>query len=383
MDGGLAQRRRGAARLVALVLVLALAGCGGDDDTAPPDEAATVAKSVAGAESEISVGVDRRVELLTLLNHLAAVPPYEQSLTPYAQAADAEFARFTGHPAVAATRQLAADHGISYDAPVELAAYLDGSLSPARPLDPLPPGLDPRWKGVDIDAYLRDIRRFAAESGFDDFYESEAPYHRAVEGAYRDLLAERPTVDWFDGAFGPRRDASYTLVPGLLTGDFSFSTTAETEDEELEVAQITFLEQPDAEGIPHPTTLTYSNIVHELAHSYVNPIFDARVEEMRATGEPLFEQVEDAMREQAYTTYPIMVNESIVRALTVLFLRERVGEADAQRNLDEQIELSFAWTPELVEAIDELRSENGGRLDEEELVEATQGVFAEWLDAHP
>lgn len=369
-------RRLGGAVLAALVLV----SCGGRGSDDPPQTSG----SAPGLASslEVRIEVDRRVELLSVLFRLAGVPPYEQAGTPYALAADDRFLQFGRHPAVAATRTLARNVGISYDAPVELAVYLNDSMQPSRPLDPLPQGLDTRWKGVDIDAYLLLVRRFAAESRFDDFYRSQSDYRAEVEEALRAYLVKTPVIDWFDETFGRRRDASYRVVPGLLTGGFGFGTMAERSDGSLDIAPVVFLESPDERGVPHPTTRSLEYLVHELAHSYVNPIFDARAKSMRASALPLFRQVEPAMREQAYTSYPIMVNESVVRAVTVLFLRERATEEDAQRSLEEQRELSFPWTAELAEALDAERLRNSGRLEAETLVRVTRHVFTEWRREH-
>lgn len=364
-------------RLAPLALCLAAIwplGCGGSDgnEYAEPTQAAPPTES----SSEFEIEVDRRVELLSVLCRMASVPPSQQAATPYALAVDEHFAPVRGHPAVTATGALAREHGISYAAPVELAAYLDDSFRPIRPLAPPPPGLDPRWEEVDLGAYLRQVRDFAAAARFDEFIESQSSHHTAVEDAYRDFLAGTPILGWFDSVFGERRRATYRVVPGLLTGDFAFGTTAESSDGTVDVAQVLYLESPNEEGLPQPTDRSLEFLVHELAHSYVNPVFDARVEEMRASALPLFEWVEAAMREQAYTRYPIMVNESVVRAVTVLFLRERVSEAAAQRSLDEQRRLSFFWTPELVEALDaELR--NSGLLEPKPLVEIAQRVFTE------
>jgi hypothetical protein len=364
-----------AAAAAAATILLAIAGCG--ETGSGGDEKPSAPPPAKGSSHDFRVGVDPQVELLSVLFRMARVPPYDQAATPYARAADVHFAPHARHPAVAATRALARNHGISYDAPVELAAYLDTSLRPARPLTPLPPGLDPRWRRVDKDTYLRTVRRFAADADFDAFYRSQSGYRRAVEQAFGRYLAGRPVVDWFDATLGSR-SASYRVVPGLLTGGFGFSTTARQKSGRVDVAQIVFLESPDERGVPRPTVASLEHLVHELAHSYVNPVFDADPESTRASALPVFRRVETEMRAQAYTSYPIMVNESVVRAITVLFLRERVSDEDARRSLDEQRRLSFLWTPELVEALDAERSRSAGRLRPAALRRITRDVLTEW-----
>jgi hypothetical protein len=231
---------------------------------------------------------------------------------------------------------------------------------------------------VDLDAYLTEVRRFAAAGRFDAFYRAQSGYRGAVEKALRDYLAGREVVSWFDATFGKRPGASYRVVPGLLTGGFGFGRMARQADGGLDVAPVVFLESPDERGVPHPTALSLEHLVHELAHSYVNPIFDARARAMRPAALPLFRQVERAMRSQAYTSYPIMVNESVVRAITVLYLREHATDQDASRSLDKQRELSFLWTAALVDALAAERGRSSGRLEPAALVRATRQVFTGW-----
>ncbi len=357
---------RPALAVAALALTIGFTACG----SAQEEPTSTA----SAAPSEFEVAVDPRIELLSILFRLAGAQPYGEAETPYAIAVDEHFSSFADHPAVGDAVELARRSGISYDAVVELAAYLDESFEPATRLDPLPPGLDPRWEGADIEAFLAAVRRFADDADFAGFHESQAAYHSDVEAAFASFLAGKPVIDFFDAAFGPIDDASYSVVPGLLTGGFGFGTMAILPGG-TEVADIAFLEAPDSDGIPHPTTRSLEFLVHEFAHSYVNPVFDARTGEMRTSAEPLFHEVEQQMRDQAYTTYPIMVNESVVRALTVIYLRERVGEAAAASSLAEQERLGFFWTAELVAAI-ETELERAGRLEPNALVRLTQDVFS-------
>jgi hypothetical protein len=368
-----ARRPVNRAALLAATVVVALAGCGDGDDTGPSSPPESQIAAEAGV---LEVEVDRRVELLSVLFRLAGAEPYRLAATPYARAADQHFAPFADHPAVAESVRLVAEHGISYDAVVELAVYLDDELRPAAPLEPLPPGLDPRWRGVDIESYLAKVRDFAAESAFEAFLKAQGDYHDAVEAAFAGYLAGRPVIEWFDKTLGELPSASYRAIPGLLTGGHGFGVSAEPAGGGVEVSPILFLESPDLAGVPQPTTLTLEYLAHELAHPYVNPIFDARVREMRSVAEPLFRQVEEQMRGQAYTSSSIMVNESVVRALTVVYLRQEVSEDEAQRSLAEQERLSFRWTAELAEAIaDEL--ERAGSLEPGPLFELTRRVLAD------
>jgi Domain of unknown function (DUF4932) len=344
---------------------------------------ATPAPAGAAKERGLRVAVDVRVELLSILCRLAGYPEYSRARTPYAAAVDRHFAHFSGHAAVRSMKGLHARWAISHNAPVALALYLDGNFTPVHSFTPMPPGLDARWEGAPVEAFLAEVREFFAVSGAADFFTAQGKYRVAVEARFRDVLADKPVLGWFDGVFGANPGATYVVMPGLLTGPHSYGAYAVHDDGSKEVAQVMSLDNVDAEGLPRPNNQTVETLVHEIAHSYVNAVFDPRAEEIRAAAEPLFVRFAAPMRAQAYGSYRVMVNESVVRAVTVLFIRERGSAARAERAIAEQAQLSFPWTGDLAAALGEVRRRRHGKLSDADLFQATRAALVAWQKRHP
>jgi len=333
-------------------------------------------KKSHGTPESIIVAVDARVELLSILCHLAGNPEYNRAYaSPYLTAIDTYLAPFRDHPAVLATRELRVRDTISFNAPMHLAAYLSPELWPTRSLRPAPPFFDARWATVDINAYLAKVRDFAEDTNFPDFFDHQRPYFDAVEARFRELVASHPIIPWFDATFGVRR-ARYHLAPGLLTGGMNYSALALNQDGSEDIVQVMFLEQPDPGGLPHPTAKTLEYLAHELAHSYVNPVIDAEMASFEPIATPLFQRVQPAMAELHYNDYRIMVNESVVRAVTVLYLRDKSTSDHAAESEGAQVLRGFLWTPALVTALDGVRKKNGGRIPPAELVAVTRATLA-------
>ena len=326
---------------------------------------------VRAMEDPLQVGVDERFELFSLLSRLAGAPEYVVAATPYARAADEWFAPSADDAAVVTLQGLRADHGVSYDAALTLAAQLDDDLQLVRPLTPWPDGLDLRWDGVEIEAFLDEVRTFATTSRFDEFLASAAEYTSDVEEGFSAFIADRLIVTWFDEHFAVRDDADYRVVPGLLTGDMSYGIHAGSN----EIFAVVGLESPDAGGLPTLGPLSEELLVHELAHSYVNPIVKANLDAF-AGSSPALVAAADAMASQAYPTLEIVVDESIVRAVTILYLRDEVDDAAADASLADQQQRGFAWMPALVDALDASRTDGwtDGWTDTE-LVSATVDVL--------
>lgn len=326
-----------------LLAVVLVAGC-----------RAEPVKTPAPPPAGIEVAVDRRVELISILFRLAEAREYRMAAPtlPYGLAVDRHFGRFREHPAVAATRRLHDQAGIGFDAPMSLAIHLDGRLH----LLGARSALDRRWQKVAVGDYLAQVQTFAADSGADRFFAEQAPYYRRVERRFRDLLARERPVAWFDRFFGARAGARYLLVPGLLTGPANYGPHVALPGGRQEIYTIVSLEDVDAGGLPRPGRFTTELIVHEMAHSYVNPIVDRHAAELAPAMTRIYPLVADAMRKQAYGSWRIVAYESLVRAVTLRYVRQRHGDAAADRLAREDESASFYWTAELADQL-------GARID--------------------
>lgn len=350
--------------LLLLVLLAATGACGDGKKAAGP----------RGADPRLVIAVDRRVELVSIVCRLAGFPEYSKSIgTAYARDVDAHFAPFRDHAAVRAAAELKRMHGISFNAPIGLAVYLDDALIPKRPLTPPLPGLDPRWDAVDPEPFAAALQDFAQVSGFDAFFAAQATYHHDVEGRIRAALDGHRIIDWFDAHFGPRATATYRVIPGLLSGTMSFSASATDDDGREEIVQV--LSLPAAADGPFPPDTVFL-LVHEIAHSYVNPILDARASTILPAATPLFTRHADVMSRQHYKTAAIMANESLVRALVVLYARDRAAPATATAQLFDEHRRGFVWTKDLVDALTTLRTyAAGGPFPPDDVATTVRDVF--------
>lgn len=355
------------------MVLLVVAGCGGGGERSKP----------TGVDPRITIAVDRRVELLSIVSRLAEYPEYLKPSTPYAAAVDAHFARWREHPAVATARALRREHGIGYNAPIGLAAYLDDDLQPLRPLTPPLPDLDERWNAVDLDAYLHQLQDFALASDLTGFLASQRAYHARVEAALRAALDGHRIVDWYDAHFGARPTASFRVVPGLLSGDMSYSAQATTTDGAIHSLLVVYLHRPDAAGVPTANRDLVYTVVHEFAHGYVNPALAAHADVVLPAAEPLFTRHADVMARQHYPSAAIMANESVVRALVVLYATDRGPEGAAVAQMVHERQQGFLWIKLLADELAALRKQHGGKLPSSELAAATRDALFTWDVENP
>lgn len=341
----------------ALTLV-ALVACSSGSTPAPDKKAQPATKP---ADGSIEVRVDRRVELLSIVHRLAGVSrEYERApATPYVAAIDRTFKPFANHHAIAATRELRTKHGIGWDAPMILAVHLDDHLQLRNAAEL--PALDKRFTGVDVETYAATLRDFAAASGLDAFLASQRDHLTKVETQLKTVVDKAKPVEWFDAYFGARPMTRYIVVPALLTGSANFGVRATLPDGTTELYQVLGVSSTD--GLPNTDAEAVWLLVHEMAHSYINPLFEQHHAALEAAGAKLFPLVAQPMRAQAYKTWQIMLNESGVRALTVLYVREKQGDLAAAATIRSEIRNGFVWTNELAEVLQTFQRERATHKD--------------------
>jgi hypothetical protein len=299
----------------------------------------------------MDVRVDPRVEVFSIVFHLAGSPEFVAFDTPYRRAVDSYFAAFSGHPAIAATRELRAKHGISYNAPASLAVFLDeGTLEPTVDLDRASE-LDPRWHDASIAEYLDVIRAFASETKIQDFFAAQHDYYEQVAQRLRDALANEQIEPWFKTSF-VGTPAPLIVIPGLLTGPWNYEASTHDTCGRAARYQVIELENADDKGLPAPTRTTTELVAHEIAHAHINPIVERHRAELEAVAGTIYERVRAKMEQQAYPSAIIMIEESLVRAITALFTRDRLGKQAASELVREDQARGFTWNIELAKFLD-------------------------------
>lgn len=356
-------------------VLIVLMGCGGGAKAKPRP---------TGLDPRITVAVDPRVELLCVVSRLAGYPEYgKPPSTAYGRDVDTHFARWREHPAVVTARALRAEHGIGYNAPMGLAVYLDAAFIPIRPLTAPLPELDERWNQVDLEAYVAQLQDFAQVTGFAAFLAAHRELHAAVEAEVRRALDGARVVDWYDAHFGPRPNATFLVAPGLLTGEMAYSAQAVDDDGARESLQVVYLPPAGPSGIPTPPRDLLYLLVHEFAHGYVNPALAPHADVVVPAATPLHARHAEVMARQHYPTATIMVNESVVRALVVLYAKDRGPEGAAVAQMTYERQRGFLWIKPLADALAALRASSGGRLEPAAMAAAARDVFTAWLAENP
>jgi len=299
------------------------------------------------------IAADPRIELLSIVFHLAGNPEYNQCRVPaYCESVDRYFAPFKGDEAIRVAREWSEKYGISYDAVMSMAIHIKDVETVAEriPFDAPDTRLEKRWRAADARRFLAALRQFVDHAKFRQFLDSHRTLYETTGARLRSLVESQADLGWFDKFFGAKADARFIVVPGLVNGGGNYGPSLRAEDGREEMYAILGVWQVDADQQPVFDKSFLTTLVHEFAHSYVNPLVD-RFAALDKAGDAVYRPVRSQMRSQAYGDGHTLVCESVVRAATARYVLAHDGAAPARQAVRNEEGRSFLWTGELFDLL--------------------------------
>jgi len=342
-----------AAKLVLMSHCLSTIGCWAASDTLPSDESGP-------ATDSISVYVDPAVELISTIYRLAGFHQYDnQVLSSHLEDIEEYFGPFRNHRAVEMVRELERTHRINGSAPMALAVYLTSPGFQGKvPFSPLPPDLDPRWTEESVAAFLTAAREFSADTRFLGFFDTHKEYYERSVGNLRRSLEGHDIVPWLRNFYGQDTE-HYAIIVGMQTGYGNYGLSTTLEDGSREFFSIIGAGFPSwFRHIPRfPERILIPTVVHEFAHSFVNPVVDANEEVLRDVAERLQPFNREVHLSQGYPTWQHLSFEYLVRASVIRYLHHQGDEGGVRRRIEVDEEQGFPGVTLLAEALAEYEAD--------------------------
>ena len=303
----------------------------------------------------IDVSVDPRIELLTVVQCLAGYEQLGGGGLSYRREVLARFAPWRSHPAVTLFARMARE-GFTGDAPP--AVMLRLAEPPALELRaPFSVYLETRAGGrARLFAFLDSLRDFAAESRFTEFHAAHERLFRRLAGDARRVLRRTRVVEPLEDYFGVREHGYHLILAPLLpAGGYA----AEVERPPGIVDCYAILGPSRAShGRPRfwdPDALE-ALLWHEFSHVFIGNLPEACRRDIVADS-ALFEPLRARMLSQGYARWEVCADEHLVRAVGVRLVARMEGAHAAEKALDLQLRLGFAYLPRLLAALERFERE--------------------------
>ena len=303
-------------------------------------------------QAEIKVEVSETVELMGVLSRTAGFDEYCQDVAgQYSKDTEMWFASYRQHPTVVYYQELRNKYGIGYDRVTNMGVHLEISKGKVK-LAGDREELDNGWQNVNLDEFVDRLNKFYKETRFHDFYEQ----HRAFyDEGLKDFETNVMPVfhqDWYSRFYGNEASEQFHVLIGFTLGRNNNGARRQLEGKPKDVFAVMGYNINPQMGRP---SWDASILIHEFNHSFVNPLLDipANAAKMEKVGAKLFLFSKFLMERQAYNTWQIVINESIVRAAVYIYMRDYglINKGTLNFLFDEVWNNGFQWVPELVESL--------------------------------
>jgi hypothetical protein len=308
--------------------------------------------SALGAQPPTSgIAVETRLELMAIVFGLGGASEFSQTLyAPYDTAIKRHFESFRNHEAIALGRDLHG-RGVTFSTVMRLAASFDTlpTLEPRLPYDSIVAG---RVTGAKMQRFAESLRRFVIDARADEFFAAHRTVYDSAAQRLGRVIDPPRAYRWAGEFFGVEADRDFKVAPLLANSRGNYGECVRPSrgptPGRLECWQIIGHQSTDSAGFPlFDSPETPATFVHEIGHSYVNPLGDARRAEFERSVPQVHEAFSEVMAGQGYSSWTTMLNESLVRAAVSRYFAAH-GTPDEQRTyMGDQRAIGWLWLDEL------------------------------------
>ena len=303
---------------------------------------------------QVKVEASETIELMSIMARTAGFREYHMDMAgKYTEETEAWFAPFESHPAVIYMQSLQSKYGISYDAVASMSLHTETDGKTVSLIDATT--LEKRWKNVNLDTCLMYINQFYNDTRFHKFYVQHHDFYEDGLQAYRNNVMQYFHQNWYSQFYGMAPEETFTVIIGFTNGGHNYGPSRQFPGQKKEVFAICgyYLDKETGKAF-EKGELWASTLIHEFNHSFVNPCLDDEANKtmLLPIGEDLYVLTKSLMNWQAYKNGTTVLNESIVRAAVIIYMKEN-GFTDDQveDEMYDQLGRGFHWMPELVSAL--------------------------------
>ncbi|MDR1592882.1 MAG: DUF4932 domain-containing protein [Prevotellaceae bacterium] len=292
--------------------------------------------------------VDERIEILSIVFRLADSREYSSEwFKLYTDKIQAHYKPYKNHELITFIKKLREENSVSYDAVMSMAIHLDNKFNPLVEFtDKIP---DERWGKDNAYKFVKLLKKFYKESNSKKFFKENQNLYKNVGKKFLPIY-EHLDLTWYTTFYGKEPTEKFIIVNGLGNGGGNYGTSITFSNGKREVYAIMGTWSVDSLGMTKFDLNDYfPTLLHEFNHSFVNYLLEKNPDPFRESGEKIYQVVENEMSSQAYGNWKIMLNEALVRASVIKYMKDhKFSDKEIQDEINKQLNRSFLWIEELV-----------------------------------
>lgn len=278
----------------------------------------------AAAKSKVSVVVDERMELLTIIQYLSGYPVLTQADLKYKKEIDDYFRDFRDHPAVMLNRNIY-ERFFGFDAP---PTYLYHFSFPG--FKQIADFSENDLRAFEFDKHadtfsllLSHFKDFYKRADFHRFYTTHKGFYDSLTGPVQGKIGESNVIEIMEEHYG-KTNKEYNVVLVPLLHDGGYGPMVHKGNSNILYAVIgpmyTSKEFPEFDV----KNILSEYVIHEFSHSFCNPLIAENLKEL-AKDSCLLKPIIESQREQGYGSWEGCLYEHFVRANEILLTEKILG----------------------------------------------------------
>lgn len=312
----------------------------------------------------LNIQVDPRIELLTTVQIISEYPFLTSFESGYKSKVIKYFSPYSNHKAVKLFKEMYPE-GFSFDAPPAIMLHYSSSID-LKLIHPLEDDYIERAGGQEkLDEFMEALRQFAADTKFDEFYNSNIEYYKKMVNLNANTIKNKNYIEEVENFFG-KKNNSYTVILASLVHSGGFGSNIKLENGESDIYSVLGPTEMKNSVPSYGTQDDFKELIwHEFSHSFVNPITEKNINEVNKY-KNLFTPISERMSSQAYTSWETCVNEHLLRAITARRAYIDNGYEAYQNNINYEKNRGFFYVKALAEKIAEYEKTRNQYKDFEE-----------------
>ena len=318
-----------------------------------------------GSQSKVPVKIDPRVELCSIAFRLAGAKEYSSNVNAtYIKDIEEHFNAYENDTLIRYVKYLRDRTFIGYDAVMTIAVSLQGkngkyTLPTHEKAIEILYDNSGRWNKWNAPEFIRLLNEFYEKSDFETFFRSHKKYYDSlVEKFNKEVNLD---ANWFPDFYGTHTEDKYHVIIAPSCGNSNYGPHTYSENGGKNIYAVLGVFNFEEDGSP---TFSYKReiVVHEMNHSYINPLTETThiADHIKDSGDKIMAVVGEDMKMQAYADFKTVINESLVRAAVIRYMKDHcLPVEDIKTEIISQKNLSYYW----IEGLDSLYEEYDNHRD--------------------
>ena len=296
--------------------------------------------------------IDKKTELLSIVFRLAGRQEYtSKQFKLYTDRVEQHFEQHKNHELIQFTKSIMNERGLGYDAVAWMSVYLDEHLNIFANVKPLTEA-DSRWNNENIEKFVSLLQKFYKDVEFEKFFSDNADLYTETVNRFIPIY-EQIDLNWYLNFYGKDPNEAFLIIIGVGNGSNNYGLSLDYSNGDKKIYAIVGVWKTDDTGMPVFDISSFLSLLHEFNHSFVNYLTEKNKDEFRENGEKIFSFVKNQMTNQAYIRWETMLNEALVRASVIKYMKDHKFEHSIINELiKREKENGFLWIEELVDELE-------------------------------